>query len=107
MDTDLSLKGKKQQQQLDSQSKMKVQICGLIFKVSLSWRHNEEELESFTKALLNMHVISSVSKIHAFCPYPEKLAIVKEKLFGAEIFSKLRHFQISLKTAERAGCLNV
>ena len=47
-----------------------------------------------------MHAIASVSKIRAFCLYPEKSPVVKEKLFGAKIFSKLRQFQLSLKMAE-------
>lgn len=37
----------------------------------------------------------------------KKKAIVKEKLFGAEIFSKLRQFRIYLKMAEKAGCINI
>lgn len=47
-----------------------------------------------------MHAIASVSKIRAFCLYPGKLPIVKEELFGAKIFSKLRQSQLSLKMAE-------
>lgn len=33
-------------------SEHNMQVCGLLFKVSLSCRHNEYELESFTKTLL-------------------------------------------------------
>lgn len=72
-------------------------VCGLLSKVSLSWRHNEDELESFTETLLKYACHLFDFKIHAFCPYPEKWAVVKEKLFGAEIVCKLRPFPISLQ----------
>ena len=66
-------KGKKQQQQLDSQGKMKVQVCGLTFKVSPSWRHNEEELESFTKALLKYACHLFNFKDPCFLSLPRKI----------------------------------
>lgn len=37
---------------MNKQSKIKVEVCGLLFKVSLSCRYNEDELENFNKTLL-------------------------------------------------------
>ena len=60
---------------------MKVCVCELLFKVSMSHRHNEDELkDSYQNTIKVCTSCSSISKIHAFCPYPlKKMAIVKEK----------------------------